>query len=174
MNHRRAIIRLVRNIGLLNEILPAHLHLVEVEVPCDGIDSALGNVRPLRPAITAIRIDRHGIGHDYSRYRFIVLDLVGAGPIVDRIHRGSAAGHVRQISSTVAQRFYFQTENSAVFTDSNLNVLRMRAAVARGLVAFRTRFPPLDWNAEGARQKRTEQLLRIKGHLCTEAPRSEE
>ena len=57
----------MREISRLNEVLPAHLHLIELEVARDGIDRALGDVAAFRPAIAAIGVDRNGVGDDDPR-----------------------------------------------------------------------------------------------------------
>ena len=168
VNYGRAVVRFVRKIGFLNEILTPHFHLVEIEMTRDGVDGALSDVAPFRPAVAAIRVDWHRVGHDHSRDRFVVLDLVGAGAKVDRIHCGTAAGHVRQISSDIAQRFHLHAEDFAVVADRNLDSLGVRPTMGRGLVAFRTRFPPFDRKSQHACQKWTEQFLRIEVHFCAE------
>src|SRR5258707_3835156 len=63
VNHGGAIIGLVGKISALDEIPSAHLHLIDVEVACDGIDRAFGDVSSLGPAVAAIGVDRHGVGH---------------------------------------------------------------------------------------------------------------
>ena len=169
VNYGRAVVRFVRKIGFLNEILTPHFHLVEIQTTRDGVDGALRYVGPFRPAVAAIRVDWHCVGHHYSRDRIVVLDLVGAGAKVDRIHCGTAAGHVRQISSDIAQRFHLHAEDFAVVADRDLDSLGVRPTMGRGLVAFRTRFPPFDRKFQRACQKWTEQFLRIEVHFCAES-----
>ena len=153
----------------MNEIPPPHLDLVELEVACDRIDRALGDVCAFGPAIAAIGVNRHGIGHDHPGARLIVVDLVSAGAEIDRIHGRTAARHVRQIGADIAQGLDLQAENLAVVAERDLDIFRMRAAMAGRLMAFGAALPPLDRYAKFAREIGAEQVLRIEMHLGAEA-----
>ncbi len=136
VNHGGAVVGPKRKINTLNEIPLTHLDLIEVEVACDRIDRSFGDVSPLWPAISAIGVNRYGIRHDHSGARLVMLDLVGAGTKIDRIHGRTAACHVRQIGADIAQRLDFQTENLAVVAERNFDGLRVCPPMVGGLVAF--------------------------------------
>src|SRR5271155_4221184 len=70
--HGGPIVRPIREIGALNEISPASLHLIEIEVTRDRVDRPFGDVGALRAAITTIGVNRHGIGDDHAGARFVV------------------------------------------------------------------------------------------------------
>src|SRR6266480_6258438 len=86
----RAAVGPIAKFRRLNEIRPPHFDLVELEVACHRIDRALGYVSAFGPAIAAIGINRHGVGHDDAGNSLIVVYLVSAGAKVDGIHGRTA------------------------------------------------------------------------------------
>ena len=168
VDHGGPVVGLVGKVGALDEIPAPHLDLVKAEVTRDCVDRPLGDVSAFGPAIAAIGVDRHGIGHDHPGARRVVLDLVGPGAEIDRVHRRAAACHVRQIGADIAQRLDLQAENPPVIAEGDFNRLGVRPAMVGRLMAFGTRFPPLDGYAKRARQIRAEQVLRIEMHLRAE------
>ena len=136
---------------------------------CHRIDRALGYVSAFGPAIAAIGINRHGVGHDDAGNSLIVVYLVSAGAEVDRIHGRTAARHVRQVGADVAEGLNLQAENLAVVPERYLDIFRMGATMAGRLMALGAALPPLDRCVKFAREIGAEQVLRIQMHLGAEA-----
>ncbi len=168
VNHGGPVVGLVRKISALNEIPSTHLNLIKVEMTCNRVDRPFGDVSPFGAAIPAIGVNWYGIRHDHSGVRLVILDFVGPGPKIDGIHRRTSGCHIRQIGADIAQRLNFQAEYLAVVAYGDFNRLRMRPSMIGGLMAFGTRFPPLDGHAEETRQIRAEQFLRVEVHLGAE------
>src|ERR1700730_12759908 len=106
------------------------------------LNGALSDVGALGPPISAIGVDRHSIGDNYLRDGLEILDLVGPGPVADRVHGGTARSHVREVGTDIAERLDLHPEDAAVIAERRLDQFRSRPAVTGRLMTFRARLPP--------------------------------
>src|SRR5262249_23552559 len=85
VDRAHAAIGAIGKIGALNEVLAPYLDLIDVQMPRDRVDGALGNISALGAAVAAIGIDRHGVGDDDARRRLVVRYFVGTRAEIDGV-----------------------------------------------------------------------------------------
>ena len=159
----------VREVLRRYEVPPAHVDRIQAELPGDQVDPPFDDVRRLRPACTAIRVD-----HGRVRVNAEHLTVDARDPVRAREHapvqrRRDARCDRRENAAQVRVRLRAERGDRAVVLRADLEIRDVIAAVRRRAVVLRAALDPLHRPSERLGERPDEHVLRIEKDLRAES-----
>ena len=154
-----AHLRRERKLMRLDEVLPAELRRIHLQLAREHVHRALDEVGRFGTAGAAIGIGRRLVGEDLGQRRADRRNVVGR---VRHHHRERRDGRRQQhvVGADVGDQAKLQAEHRAVALRREIHVAEDVAAVGRGHEGLRAVFRPLHGNAEALRDRGRHVLFR--------------
>ena len=166
VDHQSEVLREREVLGL-DEVLPANVDRIHLQLERDEVDHSLDEVGRLGPPCPPIWIGGDAVGEHADRARRDSLPLIAAtghqaGDRLERAERSVIRAHVHVLDDA-------HREQRAVLLGRDLAVVELPATMRRGLNRLGTRLDPLHRSRGHARQRRYEVVLRVRADLAAEA-----
>src|ERR1700681_4221292 len=167
--HDGVAVGYVRKLIGTNQIAPAQLQRIDAQRVRHRIHRTFDDVGAFGPARAAVGIDRRRVRRYQPHFGVKRRDVVGTGCIGRGVDSRYAGPHIREVWAEVSNRTQLDPQHLAIVLDGRFNILDMRAAMRRSLVALTAGFSPSHRAAEMTRRISAKDLFRIEVHLAAEA-----
>ena len=155
----RAHLRRERKLIRLDEVLPAELRRIHLQLAREHVHRALDEVGRLGTAGAAIGIGRRLVREDFGQRRANGRNVVGR---VRHHHRERRDGRRQQhvVGADIGDQAHLQAEHGAIALRREIHVAEDVAAVGRGHEGFRAVLRPTSPECRGAWRSRPPRTLR--------------